>query len=218
MVVAMNEQPGQGRVIRRELTVGDLDRMRIPDRYREVTFSAVSEGEHREVVRHYLNHFPEMAERGVGLVLSGPNGTGKTSVAVVVAKEARRCGRTVLFVEAARLKDYAFGQVVFEDDVLMRDRMRAVDVLVLDDVGKGVQDSVGAEERLLDDLVRHRAAHRRITILTTNMNVRAARQGDLSQWERYLKPSTVAMLEECALKVLDAIKKEIAEAKKQKQT
>jgi DNA replication protein DnaC len=187
---------------RRALTLEDMDRMRIPSRFREVTFGGVSAGPHREVLRNYLNGFDEMARRGVGLVLSGPNGTGKSSLAVVVAKEARRCGRTVLFVEAAQLKNIVFGNQTFEGEVLMRDRMRDVDVLVLDDVGKGVQDSVGAEERLLDDLIRHRAAYTRITILTTNLNVQPVRAGDPSQLERYLKPSTVHMLQECAIQVL----------------
>jgi DNA replication protein DnaC len=187
--------------VRRQLTLVDMERMRIPPRYREAHFEGVSAGPHKRELYNYLVKLDEMLARGVGLVLSGPNGTGKTSLAVIVLKEARRRGHTGLFVEAATLRDVKFGNRSFEDEVRLWDRLLEVDVLVLDDLGKGVRDKEGAEERLLDELLRYRGAYCRTTLITTNMSTIPRRRGDLSQWEEYLKASTIHMLSETSVTI-----------------
>lgn len=186
---------------RRPLTLEDLERMRVPVRYREVTFAGASAGAHREAVQKYLLGLDDMLARGVGLLFNGPNGTGKTSLAVVVLKEARRRGYTGLYIEAAMLRDLVFGKRGFDALESAWERMLSVDVLVLDDLGKGVQDSVAAEERLVDELLRHRGANRRVTLITTNLSAVARTPGSRSQLEEYLKASTLAMLQETVLLV-----------------
>ena len=68
------------------------------------------------------------------------------------------------------------------------------DLLVLDDLGKGVQDSTGFGARLLDELIRHRNANVRSTFITTNMNPR-------DQLSAELKKSTLHSLKECVIPV-----------------
>jgi hypothetical protein len=124
-----------------------------------------------------------------------------TSAAVIALKEARRRGNTGLFIEAAALKDIKFGSKGFEGEKLLWERILDVDVLVLDDLGKGVRDKEGAEERLLDDLLRFRGAYCRTTLITTNMSAIPRRRGELSQLEEYLKTSTIHMLSETSVSI-----------------
>ena len=82
---------------RRELNKDDLLRMKIPKRYWDMKFEYISdESVHndevdedlaspREVVKKYLAKLEDMRKNGVGLLLWGKNGTGKTAAAVVVA-------------------------------------------------------------------------------------------------------------------------------------
>jgi DNA replication protein DnaC len=187
--------------MRRQLNLKDMERMRIPLRYRDAHFDGVSAGPHKMELYNYLVALDDMLARGVGLVLHGKNGTGKTSAAVIALKEARRRGNTGLFIEAAALKDIKFGSKGFEGEKLLWERILDVDVLVLDDLGKGVRDKEGAEERLLDELLRFRGAYCRTTLITTNMSAIPRRKGDASQLEEYLKASTIHMLSETAVPI-----------------
>lgn len=66
-----------------------------------------------------------------------------------------------------------------------------VDLLVLDDLGKGTQDSKGFGARIIDQLIRHRASNCLATVITTNM--------DMDQISGEMKTSTVHSLKECAI-------------------
>ena len=191
--------------LRRELTREDMERMRIPLRYWKVSYDGISaERQHvrpdllsaQETALSYLSQLDEMSSDGVGLLLWGPNGTGKTSMAVVIAKEFRRRGHRVLFVEAASLKQYVINKVYFDGDEgeLYWDRAMSVDVLVLDDFGKGTQDRTGFGARLFDELIRHRNAEKRVTFLTTNMDPREGLAEELLE-------STMHSLKECVIPV-----------------
>jgi len=202
----------------RKLTEEDLLRMRLPKRYwgaRPEEVSAVSDREGdqspREVVATYIEQIAERRRKGQGLVLYGTNGTGKTCMAVVLALAFRRRGHPVLFVEAADLKRLVIEREMFDEEQTFWDRAMNVDVLVLDDLGKGTQDSTGLGARLLDELIRHRNANMLVTIMTTNMNI--------GQLEKELKLSSMASLKEhaiavhvCGIDRRDAVASEMASA------
>lgn len=196
-------------VLRRELTREDMERMRIPLRYWKVSYDGISAERSRvspsapsaqEFVRSYLERIDEMAADGVGLLLHGANGRGKTSIAVVIAKEFRRRGRRVLFIEAAALKQYVINKVYFDGDEgeLYWDRAMSVDVLIIDDFGKGTQDKTGFGARLFDELIRHRNAEKLVTFLTTNMTPRPGAPNSLGE---ELLESTLHSLKECVIPV-----------------
>lgn len=186
---------------RRSLTEEDLERMRIPARYWGVTYREISDGVHKDIVQKYLRNLEDMTTRGVGLLLYGPNGRGKTGIAVVIAKELRRRGKTVLFLEAADLKRAVIDKIQFDATTSIFERARTVDALVLDDLGKGVQDGTGFGARLIDELIRYRNARKLLLFLT--MNARPVRRNDdeASQLEEELKASTMHTLKECVVPV-----------------
>ena len=160
-------------VMRRELNADDMHRMCIPRRYWGATFKQISgdgDPSPKSVAKKYITKIEDMIEKGVGLLLWGKNGTGKSCMAVVMAKEFRRRGYPVLFLEVADLKNKVFNREIFDELETFWDRARNVDVLVLDDLGKGIRDEKGAGARVIDELVRHRNAEMLVTIITTNMS------------------------------------------------
>lgn len=177
---------------RRQLTRDDMERCQFPVRHWRSGIEGIQETILPHV-RRYLDSLEDFRERGVGLLLWGINGVGKTGAAVSIAKEYRRRGYSVLFVEAASLKTLVMEHTMFDDDVSLIERARRVDVLVLDDLGKGVSDNTGFGVKLLDELLRHRNANVKVTIVTTNMNLKAL--GD------ELKPSTMHTLKECIVPI-----------------
>lgn len=186
---------------RRELTKDDLERMKIPVRYWGVKFDEISDvavgadPSPQDVVRRYIANMTELRSNGGGLVFYGPNGTGKTSACVYIAKEYRRRGYTVLFLEAAEMKRLVIQKDAFDEDESWWDRVKGVDVLVIDDLGKETLDSTGFGAGLFDELIRARNARKLITFITSNLPPR--------QWEKELelRSSTAHVLKECTVPV-----------------
>jgi DNA replication protein DnaC len=183
-------------MFRRELVETDLERMMVPRRYWGCTFDEITDDgtpNPQVVAEQYLAKIPDMVSKGVGLLLWGANGRGKTSMVVVIAKELRRRGFSVLFMESASLKRAVIEKDAFDETETIWDRALDVDALILDDFGKGVQDRTGFGARVVDELIRHRNARKKITFITTNMN-----QKQLSD---EVKPSTMHSLKECVMPV-----------------
>jgi DNA replication protein DnaC len=203
---------------RRKLTEEDLIRMRIPKRYWTAQPDQISDQpgkvggiSARTATKNYMDQIVEKRRTGQGLILYGTNGTGKSCMAICIGKEYRRRGHPVLFVEAADLKRLVIEREMFDEEQTFWDRALNVDVLLLDDVGKGTQDSTGLGARLLDELIRHRNANMLVTILTTNMN--------MEQLGEELKLSSMASLKEhampvhvCGIDRRDAVASEMAAA------
>lgn len=186
----------------RKLDKDDLVRMKIPERHWSADLDRIADDDGvmgsestKEVIEKYMRNMDAMRHRGCGLVLWGKNGNGKTSAAVVVAKEFRRCGHTVLFLEAASMKRVVIGNEYFDEDESWWSRICEVDMLVIDDFGKGVMDGKGFGPSLFDEIVRTRNAHKKITFITSNLNP--------AEWvfELELKTSTIETLKECMIPV-----------------
>ena len=184
---------------RRELDREDLERMRIPTRYWGSTFDLLTNNGGDEslqsMVGKYIVNMSEMRRAGAGFIFYGKNGTGKSCASVVLAKEYRRRGYTVLFMEASDLKRMVIEKEYFDEDETYWERARSVDVLVLDDFGKGVMDSTGFGATLFDELIRARNSRKLVTIITSNL--------PHSDWkdDLELKASTIHSLKECMIPV-----------------
>lgn len=184
---------------RRELDREDLERMCIPTRYWGSTFDLLTNDGGDEslqsMVGKYIVNMSEMRRAGAGFIFYGKNGTGKSCASVVLAKEYRRRGYTVLFMEASDLKRMVIEKEYFDEDETYWERARSVDVLVLDDFGKGVMDSTGFGATLFDELIRARNSRKLVTIITSNL--------PHSDWkdDLELKASTIHSLKECMIPV-----------------
>lgn len=160
----------------RPLTQEDLVLMRLPERYWSASFDNIPEGKHKRIVGRYVQRIHEAMSHGFGLLLWGPNGSGKTSAAIVCMKHARRHSFTCLFIRAADLLKSDVNKTYFDSSRVQTvyERARTVDLLVVDDLGKeghpGSGYMAGYATDLFEDLVRDRSSRLRSTIFTTNMN------------------------------------------------
>lgn len=150
---------------RGQLTAEHLLLMRIPRRYWEASFDRI-DPETRKIIRGYLHALDDMLDRGEGLLLRGPNGSGKTSTAAYVAKEVRRTGASVLMATAASLRDSVFDKPQPTEDLTLLELARAVDFLVIDDLGK--ESANRFTQHFFENLLRERGANRLTTWITTN--------------------------------------------------
>ena len=154
--------------MRRKLVRADFERMHLPEEYWRTKVSGVPESVRTAVVR-YLLKIDEMCLEGIGLLLVGASGVGKSGVASLVLKEARAHGHTGWFGSVWELREMIRSRVPFADDLTMLQRARNVDVLVLDDLRPDdvTQGWFGRSE--IEALVAARAASRLVTVITSRM-------------------------------------------------
>ena len=183
----------------RKLTEKDMKRMQIPMRYWDMTASGIVAKVHAHgisprplvsVLKSYIDQLDEMIGSGSGIMLYGNNGRGKTGAVVWLAMQIRRRGYTVLYLESAKLKQHKIEKTPFDAVTTLWERSMDVDVLVLDDFAKGVSDSKGFMQELVDELIRTRGAHLRSTLISTNVEPAKMVKDD------FLKKSTLAMMQE----------------------
>lgn len=158
-----------GKIARRKLTSEDMRRMNVPDRFWGARQAGVQK-QSKDLVDNYLTNFDLMAEKGAGLVLWGPVGRGKTSIAVTIAKEARARGYSAYFTSVYELREAIKNKAEFDDQAILS-RCRDVDVLIVDNVEEGdLNITHYFSMHDLKALVRFRGEHLKITIVTTRQN------------------------------------------------
>lgn len=188
---------------KRPLTTSDMERMQIPPRYypKEIKVDLFP-----EILRAYLREIDTHVVAGRGLLLCGNNGIGKTTFLCAALSEARRYRYTALFVESAAIKDFIFQRTAFDANESMIERMRSVQVLGIDDLGKERADGKGFNEQVFDELLRHRMLHRRVTLISTN--VTKAKLPD------FLMRSTLEALRDCVTPLeIDGVNHRVEHAK-----
>jgi DNA replication protein DnaC len=92
-----------------------------------------------QMAQRYAAKFDEQKEKGIGLLLSGTCGTGKTHLAAAISIELLNKGTPVIFGTMisllGKLKEtYERGSRDSEDDII--ELYSTVDLLVIDDLGK----------------------------------------------------------------------------------
>lgn len=185
----------------RPLTEDDLRLMRVPERFWGSSIDQVSDGKHKTVALTYIRRLTEAISRGGGLLLWGDNGVGKTALAVVIQKQARRMGFTGLFIRSADLLRADMNKQWFDSThtQTVYERARSVDLLVLDDMGKEHHApsgyAAGYAPDMLEDLVRDRSSRLRSMIVTTNMTPTEIKSDSIykGSMSEILKGSTMAL-------------------------
>jgi DNA replication protein DnaC len=106
------------------------------------------------------------AERGKGLMLEGPPGTGKTHLAVAFVNSVTASGRSGLFIPVVNLMDEMKDAVRSGNISATLDALRDVECLALDDLGMQ-KDSEWVGEKLYQ-IVNDRYNAKKQIIVTTN--------------------------------------------------
>lgn len=151
-----DESRSEGR-LRREMVAHG-----VPTRYTEAEWDQVAEvglleWKAPDILRARL-------DRGRGLMLLGPVGTGKSSIAALVCGETLRLGRSVRWETVGTLID-ELGDAKLRADAMRR--CRYPDLLVLDDFGVGALSPWQIES--FDKIVESRYRNRKSMIVTGNV-------------------------------------------------
>jgi DNA replication protein DnaC len=149
----------------------------IPRRYRDVSFDRppVTDIDPQVVsaTRRFADRIDEKLDAGRGLWFMGPVGTGKTTLAMLVAKSALRAGRSVAIYSLPRLlNEIRETHRSDRSHVDLLDRLTAVDLLHVDDVGAERTTDWVLEE--LYSIVNARYEDERSMVITTNILDREA--------------------------------------------
>jgi DNA replication protein DnaC len=121
-------------------------------------------------VRAFVRSIDENLDGGRGLWFDGPVGTGKTSLAILVAKAAKDAGRSYAVYPVPRLLaeiKRTFDRDASDTYLGFFRRLCTVDVLVLDDLGAEKQTEWVLEQ--LYSIVNERWQDRRSIVVTTNI-------------------------------------------------
>jgi DNA replication protein DnaC len=164
----------------------------IPKRYRDVSFdrppvTEIDTGVVR-IVRAYADRIGDHLAAGRGLWLMGPQGTGKTTLAMLVSKAALAAGHTVAIYPLPKLLYMireSFGDGRSHMDLI--DRLTAVDLLHIDDIGAEQTTPWVLEE--LYTIVNARYEEQRSMLITTNIM-------DRDELCEQITPRTVSRLTE----------------------
>ena len=121
-------------------------------------------------VRAFTRSIEEKLNAGRGLWFDGPVGTGKTSLAILVAKAAEDAGRSYAVYPVPRLLaeiKRTFDRDATDTYMDFFRRLCTVDLLVLDDLGSEKQTEWVLEQ--LYSIVNERWQDRRSIVVTTNL-------------------------------------------------
>lgn len=145
-------------------------------RYRHCTFEALAAvgippavREQYEAVREYAADLGNHLMEGTGLILRGPEGTMKTSLAVAVLQSLITSGRSGYFITMPSLVDTIFTlkEQSGEEWLRFEDKLRNTPLLLLDDLG--AEYATGWVLSKVDAIISERYNRRRPVIVTTNL-------------------------------------------------
>jgi DNA replication protein DnaC len=123
-------------------------------------------------IAQYLDDAEEYIDRGIGLMISGTTGTGKTALAMLILKDLVKAGydcAATTFAETVQSLIQSWSDDT--EKKMFASRFMYSRVLVLDDLGKEFRNSFRNQlnPTTFDYILRTRVQESRPTILTTNM-------------------------------------------------
>jgi DNA replication protein DnaC len=142
----------------------------IPRRYRDVSFDRPPVTDIAPAIvtatRRFATTIEDQLDAGRGLWFMGPPGTGKTTLAMLVSKAVLEAGRTAAIYSLPRLLNEIRHTYETGGHNQLLDRLAAVDLLHIDDVGAERKNDWVLEE--LYSIVNARYEDQRSMVITTN--------------------------------------------------
>jgi len=125
----------------------------------------------------FINHLDKFIKNGIGPLFYGDYGTGKTTLACIIGKEAINAGKSVWFYTMAEfVDDIVKNQSGYTQRDIASLRAEKSEILILDDFGRenpnqksGLQSEIRTK---MDKILRIRADQRLVTIGSTNLDIK----------------------------------------------
>lgn len=162
------------RPIRTTLSNKNLINMGVPKALLDLSLEDLDLSEKiLDYVQGYMDNIDNSFKYNKGLYLYGSNGTGKTSIASIIIKEAYRhryTAKRMTWVDYMTLYTRAWGCNNFELKMHTEDVIKDIkdrEFLVLEEIGKEQDNKLAMT--LLEDLLRHREDKGFPTIICTNL-------------------------------------------------
>lgn len=130
-----------------------------------------------DAILAYVDHADAYVRAGLGVIMRGEHGTGKTMLAALLLKNLIQRGHDGYFVSAHDLVNAYTGGWKSESDKRLFNRYLSAPFLVVDEVGREGKGRQAVTDSLFDHLVRRRVAGDKPTIITTNMTMEELRAG-----------------------------------------
>jgi DNA replication protein DnaC len=151
----------------RHLDEEDMVRMRIGRDFWSTQFDLIpNEATHKEAVGSFIKLLHKRVGNGDSLLLCGDYGCGKTGCGVLILKECAARGGRGLMIRAEEIQSAVVEKTPFDSVSTLWDRMRMVDVLLLDDLRREHVRDFG--KSVIESLIRRRSDDKLTTIITTN--------------------------------------------------
>lgn len=126
----------------------------------------------RVKILEYIGEADRMVPNGIGLLLLGTPGTGKTMLSTLILKDLLSQGYKGFFTTFHTLLDYfTAGWTSPELKAWFDGKVRNAGVLVIDDMGREHKGRIEIAQSTLDYVLRARVASSRPTILTSNLSL-----------------------------------------------
>jgi len=122
------------------------------------------------IIQRYIANLENARRNGLGFLMMGENGVGKTTMATLILAKAIRAGYSVFYISAHDMMDVVFK--AFKDDRLagLLDTKLNSDFVVIDEIDKArVKDNNSYVLTKVDSILRRRRGIIQPTTLITNM-------------------------------------------------
>ncbi|MDU2806075.1 MAG: ATP-binding protein [Veillonella sp.] len=149
----------------------------IPKRYYDMDFDWLRKhgsfpkenAEAYDAVKKYSDNLKANLDSGKGLILRGPAGTGKTSIAVSILKQAMELGKGCLMISMPNLLDTMLTLSKGDNVAYLRfeQKLRNIPLLLLDDFGAEYSKSDWIPSKV-ESIIIDRYNRMKPIILTTN--------------------------------------------------
>jgi len=148
-------------------------------RYQRLDWSDfVGDPEALTQISEYVLRYDQMLRQGMGLLLTGTLGTGKTFLGTMVLKELIKRGYNcwaTTFAQTIEAFTATWGNQ--EEKGWFAKKFMHSQVLLLDDLGRDLRTGNNLPQSTFDSILRTRVQEGRTTILTTNMSMRELESG-----------------------------------------
>jgi DNA replication protein DnaC len=142
--------------------------MNVPERLWEANYKDLSL-ELKRPIHHYVASIHHLLQRGVGFWIFGPAGTGKTCGGIVLLKAGWEHGHVGYYTTVKELRQSLKENEDFDSSESIMSRVRAVDILVIDDLASDDYRNFTFGISDVEHLLKSRSSRGKTTILSTRL-------------------------------------------------